>query len=296
MDEVTKKRKKCMKFKVISLSNSFLGAVLLLPQIVFTIWLPPPFFENPPSLSLKKEPDITVAAVDIGKTHFVVGADRHSNEELPVFRTNPHSEVPVFDGLPLNCEGHLCTVLFEGFYDTLEILVAKEKKSILVAAYMLTDKRIVQWLCEAHKRGVRVEVVTDMSCLRERFNKLGELYECGIPIFICMADKKAKSSLMHNKFILFESNIYGRKIVWTGSANLTRSAFNELHHENVVILDDVPAYHEYQKRFSYLKKQSERYEECTITNAALHEKVRISNNTLKNNISEKKKRKAFERT
>ncbi len=282
-----------MKFGIVSLVRVFFNVFIFLPQLACAFWFPPLCFENQYPYGQKKELEMSVAAVDIGKTHFVVGADRSSNEEFPRVRMQRPREVSVLDGLPLNGEGHVCTVLFDTFYDTLEILIAREKKSILVAAYMLTDKRIVQWLCDAHRRGVRVEVVTDASCLRERFNKLGELYECGIPVFICMADKKAKLSLMHNKFILFESNIYERKIVWTGSANLTRSAFNEIHHENVVILDDAVAYCDYQKKFSHLKKQSERYEECTITNAALHEKIRVSNNTLKNNTSKKKKRKAI---
>jgi phosphatidylserine/phosphatidylglycerophosphate/cardiolipin synthase-like enzyme len=94
-----------------------------------------------------------------------------------------------------------------------------------------------------------------------------------------MPDRKgAKSSLMHNKFMLFESNIYGRNLVWTGSANLTRSAFGELHHENIVVFDDSAVYKEYERQFAQLKKRSERYEDCTITNAALHEKIRLSQN------------------
>jgi phosphatidylserine/phosphatidylglycerophosphate/cardiolipin synthase-like enzyme len=122
-----------------------------------------------------------------------------------------------------------------------------------------------------------------LSCLREPSNKLGDLYENDIAVFICMPERKgAKSSLMHNKFILFEKNIYGRKIVWTGSANMTRSALTEIHHENVVILDDISLYQEYEKKFAQLKKRSERYEDCTITNAALHDRIRTSENSKKN--------------
>jgi hypothetical protein len=224
-------------------------------------------------------PPLVVADAGLGKTHFIIGTEQIAPTKKGA-EPQPSVATPVlFDGLPLNCDGHVCTVLFENFYDTLQLLIEREKKRISIAAYMLTDKRIVQWLQEAQERGVKIEVVTDMSCLRERANKLGDLYEGGISVFICMPERKgAKSSLMHNKFVLFESNIYGRHIVWTGSANLTRSAFGEIHHENIVVLDDPELYKEYERQFAQLKKRSERYEDCTITNAALHEKIRISQN------------------
>jgi hypothetical protein len=285
---VIKKEKKNMKFKISPLVAAL--CVLLCPvKTLLPLWLPPLFFEDSASVKTtadRQKDDPVVAQVDLGKTHFIVGGDRSPSPPPPpphAVPTAPHIKAqPIIDGISLNGDGHICTVLFDKFYETLEILIAKERKSILVAAYMLTDKRISNWLCEAYARGVRVEVVTDLGCLRERSNKLGNLYECNIPVFIYMPEKKGiKSSLMHNKFILFESNIYGKKIVWTGSANLTRSAFDEVHHENVVILDDDTLYQEYQKKFTQLKKRSERYEDCTITNAALHDKIRISNNTKK---------------
>jgi hypothetical protein len=285
---VSKKEKKKMKFKNLSILKTMLLVLLFSEYALQSLWLPPLFFED--SSSQKKQSDEPlVAQVDLGKTHFIVGGDRSpssssSSPSSPAVPVAPH----IIDGIPLNCDGHVCTVLFDNFYEMLETLIARERKSILIAAYMLTDKRISDWLCEAHNRGVRVEVVTDLGCLRERSNKLGNLYECNIPVFIYMPEKKGiKSSLMHNKFILFGSNIYKKKIVWTGSANLTRSAFDEVHHENVVILDDDSLYQEYEKKFAQLKKRSERYEDCTITNAALHDKIRTSNNTKKSGQAHK---------
>lgn len=284
-----------MKFKPISFSKYMLYLVLLCSKAVFGLWLPPLFFEDQNNAQKKQKKQTVVADADLGNTHFIVGADNR------VSVLQPHSSVPVNpkevavkEGIYLNSDGHLCTVLFDKFYETLEALIAKEKKAILIAAYMLTDKRIARWLMAAHERGVKIEVVTDLSCLRERANKLGDLYEHGIPVFICMPERKgARSSLMHNKFILFESNVYGKKIVWTGSANFTRSAFDEVHHENVIIMDDDMVYQEYHKKFSQLKKRSERYEDCTITNAALHEKIRTSNNTSGKSTINTKNRKAI---
>lgn len=310
--EAIKKGKHMMKFNAFNRASGVLFVALLLsPRMAYSLWLPPLTLDDQqfkpqaraeptyakapsgrpapvptaqlPSSSVKTLEDkqanaqsLVVADAGIGKTHFIIGTQQ---QIAPAQKATiaPMPEVPCLDCLPLNCDGHVCTVLFDKFYETLEQLIEREKKRILVAAYMLTDKRIVQWLQEAKERGVKVEVVTDMSCLRERANKLGDLYEGGISVFICMPGRKgAKSSLMHNKFMLFESNIYDRHIVWTGSANLTRSAFGQIHHENIVVFDDPHVYKEYERQFAKLKKHSERYEDCTITNAALHEKIRVS--------------------
>lgn len=271
-----------MKFKTRThVPGMVFGALLLSATMASSLWLPPLTLEDP-QLKMQQKAAVPVAPTPLmvadaglGKTHFIIGTEQKAPASKPMVPQPPAT----FDGLPLNCDGHVCTVLFENFYDTLKHLIEREKKRISVAAYMLTDKRIAQWLQEARERGVKIEVVTDMSCLRERSNKLGDLYEGGISVFICMPERKgARSSLMHNKFVLFESNIYGRSIVWTGSANLTRSAFGEIHHENIVVLDDPVLYKEYERQFAQLKKRSERYEDCTITNAALHEKIRISQN------------------
>jgi len=238
---------------------------------IHTLWLPPILPDG-------NHKELVADANNIGKTHFIIGGTTTNIPETVLIPTERCTVQPqLLDGIPLNCDGHVCTVLFDKFYDTLEILINREQKRILIAAYMLTDKRFVQWLTAAHERGVKIEVISDLSCLRERANKLGDLYEAGIEVFVCMPERKgAKSSLMHNKFVLFDSNIYGKKIVWTGSANLTRSALGEIHHENVLIIDDPQVYQDYERQFQRIKKHSERYADCTITNAALHEKIRIS--------------------
>lgn len=279
--EAIKKEKHMMNFAAINSVPRVLSLLLLVPSMSTCLWLPPltlddQQFRIQPKAEIKDAP-LVVADANIGKTHFIVGSEQAAaKKSAPPPAVQQALEL---DGIPLNCDGHVCTVLFDKFYDMLELLIEREQKRISIAAYMLTNRRIVQWLQEAKDRGVKIEVVTDLSCLRERSNKLGDLYEAGIPVFVCMPQRKgARSSLMHNKFVLFESNIYGRSIVWTGSANLTHSAFGEVHHENIVVLDDPTVYKEYERQFVQLKKHSERYEDCTITNAALHEKIRTSQN------------------
>lgn len=277
------------------LSHIITGLFLIIHVSVYALWLPPLLLDDQQALKSvphkeKKESVILADASGIGKTHFLIGGtgDQPSKSVSQAMVQSTSSAgvsltPSLIDGIPLNCDGRICSVLFDKFYDTLTLLIEREQKKISMAAYMFTDKRIARLLEDACARGVIVEVVTDLSCLRERSNKLGDLYEAGVTVFICMPERKgSKSSLMHNKFILFDTNIYGRKIVWTGSANMTRSALTEVHHENVVVLDDPVLYQSYEKEFAQLKKGSERYEDCTITNAALHEKIRTSENAKKN--------------
>jgi phosphatidylserine/phosphatidylglycerophosphate/cardiolipin synthase-like enzyme len=229
----------------------------------------------------------------LGKTHFIVGNDSQMSVPTPVL-LHVHKESNMqLDVIPLTCDGRVCMVLFapdENLYATLAKLIEREEKHIYIASYMVTDRRITQLLKEACERGVTIEVITDLTCLRERANKLGDLYEISIPVYIYMPASKGtgRSSLMHNKFVLFEKNAYGRKIVWTGSANLTRSALHEIHHENVVVLDDASLYDQYEKKFRALKKQCSKYENCTTTNAALHEKIRLGAKDNKNTQSRAK--------
>jgi hypothetical protein len=157
MHEVIKKEKKQMTFKTISFSAYALCGILFASPTLFALWLPPLFFENQNNIQKNQKEEVVVAEADLGNTHFIIGAEnKKSDYGAPEKTVAPHKEIQKIDGLPLNCDGHLCTVLFDKFYETLETLIAKEKRSISIAAYMLTDKRIVGWLKAAHARGVKI--------------------------------------------------------------------------------------------------------------------------------------------
>lgn len=85
------------------------------------------------------------------------------------------------------------------------------KTSIDVAAYELDNKLIVEALVRAHRRGVKVRLVTDTDYAME----LGPetLRSAGIPVV-----EDRREALMHNKFMVFDGTA-----VWTGSMNFTEN-------------------------------------------------------------------------
>jgi phosphatidylserine/phosphatidylglycerophosphate/cardiolipin synthase-like enzyme len=60
---------------------------------------------------------------------------------------------------------------------------------------------------------------------------------------------------MHHKFVLFEKNVGGKSLVWTGSYNFTKSATRN-NQENIVLLDSKPLIDKYAKQFSLLQERT----------------------------------------
>jgi phosphatidylserine/phosphatidylglycerophosphate/cardiolipin synthase-like enzyme len=132
------------------------------------------------------------------------------------------------------------------------------KKRVYAAIYMLTDKDVAQALVDAKKRGLDVQVITDISCFESRFGKMKLLEENGILVFVFKPNgpkNKYQNELMHNKFALIDN------IFCTGSYNWTISA-NKRNHENIMFVDDENtqqkeeemSLQKYEKKFEELKK------------------------------------------
>lgn len=189
----------------------------------------------------------------LGKTHFIVGlppekiAQKHSS----CAPTN----IP---GL-LQCkDGSFKHALFSPEDDVQKILlelIGQEKDYILVAVFSFTDGAIAQALIDAKKRGVTVEVITDISCMRDKFSKIGFLKEQGVKVFVYNPKNLSiLNNIMHHKFVLFGNNIENKPLLWTGSFNFTKSA-NVNNQENILILDELPLIERYRKQFALLKEK-----------------------------------------
>jgi len=60
----------------------------------------------------------------------------------------------------------------------------KAKSTVLVQAYSFTSAPIVKALLNAHKRGVRIEVILDKNHKTQKYSSASFLYNQGIPIKI----------------------------------------------------------------------------------------------------------------
>ncbi|RXV64152.1 phospholipase D family protein [Burkholderia stabilis] len=114
----------------------------------------------------------------------------------------------------------------DGQAEALVLSVIDSAQSELdVAAYELTNRRIVTHLIERAHAGVQVRVVLDRSQLDGRGSKLADLVAAGVPVRIDMA-----VPLMHDKFIVADGDT-----TQTGSMNYTQAgAYHNA--ENVLVI------------------------------------------------------------
>lgn len=123
-------------------------------------------------------------------------------------------------------------------WDDLEALaceaIAGARKQVLVQAYLLTSKKIVSALVDAHGRGADVRVLLDAEQLARVTPSMAlVLNAAGIPIWL-----ETKYQNAHNKIIIIDA---GRSdaIVVTGSFNFTWTAQHK-NAENMLIARNNP--------------------------------------------------------
>jgi len=169
------------------------------------------------------------------------------------------------------------TVLFSP-YDkpttTLLSLIKETKKTLQVAMYCLTDKRIADALIEAHNRGVTLTLFLD-TYSTDGYGKADMLADAGIDVFIFQPKRNINflsgnlledvrsfdfNPIMHNKYAIFDS-----KKVWTGSFNWTYSA-DKRNWENALIINDKIIITEYEENFEMLREHCQKY-------VSLHQKL-----------------------
>lgn len=191
---------------------------------------------------------------NLGKTHFIVGLP----PEQVAQKENPSCIATAVPGILQCIDGSFKRALFSPEDDvqkTLIELIGQEREYILVAVFSFTDGTIAQALIDAKKRGVTVEVITDISCTRDKFSKIGFLKENGIKIFVYNPKNiSILNDIMHHKFVLFGKNIENKQLLWTGSFNFTKSA-NINNQENILILDELSLIERYRKQFALLKEK-----------------------------------------
>jgi phosphatidylserine/phosphatidylglycerophosphate/cardiolipin synthase-like enzyme len=123
------------------------------------------------------------------------------------------------------------------------------KKEILVQAYSFTSKPIAKALLEAHKRGVKTEIILDKSQRREKYSAADFTAHMGIPTYIDSAH-----AIAHNKVMIID-----RDVVITGSFNFTKAA-EEKNAENMLIIRSRELAKEYSDNWEKHERHSERYE------------------------------------
>jgi len=123
------------------------------------------------------------------------------------------------------------------------------RSEILVQAYSFTSAPIAKALVDAHKRGVKVEVILDKSQRSERYTSATFLANMRVPVYI-----DARHAIAHNKVMIID-----RKTVITGSFNFTKAA-EEKNAENLLIIQSQELAGKYIENWYTHKEHSEKYE------------------------------------
>ncbi len=127
--------------------------------------------------------------------------------------------------------------------------IREAKSEILVQAYSFTSAPIAKALVDAHKRGVRVQIVLDRSQRKERYSSADFTAHAGIPTYI-----DAAHAIAHNKIMIID-----KATIITGSFNFTKAA-EEKNAENLLVLRSKELAEGYKENWEKHKEHSERYE------------------------------------
>ena len=122
------------------------------------------------------------------------------------------------------------------------------KSEILVQAYSFTSTPLAKALLDAHKRGLKVEVILDKSQKTQNYSSATFLANNRIPTFI-----DSVHAIAHNKIMIIDG-----KTVITGSFNFTKAAESK-NAENLLIINSPEIAKLYIDNWKNHKDHSEPY-------------------------------------
>ena len=178
------------------------------------------------------------------------------------------------------------------FGERLILLIDNATNSIDFAIYGFRNQNnILNALIKAQKRGVKIRGVVDSDT--NNYNYYSDtklLYK----YFNIISDHK--HSIMHNKFFIFD-----KKIVWTGSSNISDTGTGGYNANNVVVIDSENIALLYQKEFNQMfiekrfqnKKYKNSFKDIKVDNSIISlffsPKSDTYNKAVKNLITNAKK-------
>jgi phosphatidylserine/phosphatidylglycerophosphate/cardiolipin synthase-like enzyme len=124
----------------------------------------------------------------------------------------------------------------------------KAQTTVLVQAYSFTSASIAKALLDAHKKGVKVEVILDKSQRTDQYSSATILFNAGIPVKI-----DAVHAIAHNKIMIIDD-----ETVITGSFNFTKAA-DENNAENLLVIKDKRLAERYIMNWQEHERHSEVY-------------------------------------
>ena len=126
--------------------------------------------------------------------------------------------------------------------------IAEAKSEILIQAYSFRSPVMAQALIDAHKKGIKIELIIDKSERQEGLTPPTMMANAGIPVHL-----DGKHAVANNRVFIIDN-----KTVITGSFNFN-SASEEMNAENLLILQSKPLATLYRNNWLTHRKHGERF-------------------------------------
>lgn len=109
--------------------------------------------------------------------------------------------------------------------------ISRTRRTLDLCVFTITDDRITGEILDAHRRGIKVRIISDNDKVGDTGSDIHRLREAGIPVKLDDVRGPGVSGLtghMHHKFAIFDNE----RLI-NGSYNWTRGAAN-VNYENIV--------------------------------------------------------------
>jgi mitochondrial cardiolipin hydrolase len=123
-------------------------------------------------------------------------------------------------------------------------LINGARATLDVCVFTISDDNISESLLAAHKRNIKVRIITDNDKSGDRGSDIDYLIRKSVPVV-----KDISDSHMHHKFALVDN-----KYLINGSFNWTRSA-SKYNNENITLLTNHDLISKFQNKFEEMWKQ-----------------------------------------
>lgn len=128
--------------------------------------------------------------------------------------------------------------------EAIQRFIQDARQTLDVCVFTVADDRLTDALLAAHRRGVRLRLLTDNDKVHDRGSDVAQLHAAGVATRTDCTDYH-----MHHKFAVAD----GRSVL-TGSYNWTRSAA-AYNHENLLITQEPTIVGQYVQEFERLWKE-----------------------------------------
>jgi phosphatidylserine/phosphatidylglycerophosphate/cardiolipin synthase-like enzyme len=163
------------------------------------------------------------------------------------------SSSPATDAVPIKGPSSIQGPYFsdrDRISDRMISAINHTRRSLDIAVYSITQPDLTAAIQGAHRRGVKVRIVTDEGQSFDRHSETGYLRSVGVPVRLSEGFR-GQHSLMHNKFAIFDGNL-----VETGSYNWTTSA-TSYNFENALFIRDPVVSARYEEEFEHIWAQAQ---------------------------------------